>query len=33
MLQQVLALTPLIWEHMNAYGRVELDMDARLSID
>jgi hypothetical protein len=23
------ALTPLIWEHVNPYGRFELDMDAR----
>ena len=27
------ALTPLIWEHVNPYGRFELDMDARLPID
>ncbi len=27
------ALTPLIWEHMNPYGRFELDMDARLPIN
>lgn len=27
------ALTPLFWEHVNPYGRFELDMDARLLID
>jgi TnpA family transposase len=27
------ALTPPIWEHMNPYGRFELDMEARLAID
>ncbi|MBM3653471.1 MAG: Tn3 family transposase [Alphaproteobacteria bacterium] len=27
------ALTPLIWEHVNPYGRFELDMEARLPID
>ena len=26
------ALTPLIWEHVNPYGRFELDMNARLSL-
>jgi len=26
------ALTPLIWEHVNPYGRFELDMEARLAI-
>lgn len=26
------ALTPLIWEHVNPYGRFELDMDERLPI-
>ena len=26
------ALTPLIWEHVNPYGRFELDMDARLPL-
>ncbi len=25
------ALTPLIWEHVNPYGRFELDMDARIT--
>jgi TnpA family transposase len=27
------ALTPLFWEHVNPYGRFELDMEARLPID
>jgi Tn3 transposase DDE domain len=27
------ALTPLIWEHVTPYGRLELDMNARLSLD
>ncbi len=27
------ALTPLIWEHVTPYGRSELDMNARLSLD
>ncbi len=27
------ALTPLIWEHVNPYGRFELDMNARLPLD
>jgi hypothetical protein len=27
------ALTPLIWEHVNPYGRFELDMETRLPID
>jgi TnpA family transposase len=26
------ALTPLIWEHVNPYGRYELDMDTRLPL-
>jgi TnpA family transposase len=26
------ALTPLIWEHVNPYGRFELDMTARLAL-
>jgi TnpA family transposase len=26
------ALTPLIWEHVNPYGRFELDMTARLPL-
>jgi TnpA family transposase len=25
------ALTPLIWEHVNPYGRFELDMDSRIT--
>jgi Tn3 transposase DDE domain len=25
------ALTPLIWEHVNPYGRFELDMETRLA--
>ena len=27
------ALTPLIWEHVNPYGRFELDMTARLPLE
>jgi TnpA family transposase len=27
------ALTPLIWEHVNPYGRFELDMNTRLLLD
>jgi hypothetical protein len=27
------ALTPLIWEHVNPYGRFELDMSARIPLD
>jgi TnpA family transposase len=27
------ALTPLFWEHVNPYGRFELDMNARLPIE
>jgi TnpA family transposase len=27
-----LALTPLIWEHVNPYGRFELDMSSRLPL-
>ena len=30
--QRSRALTPLIWEHVNPYGRFELDMDARLPL-
>ena len=26
------ALTPLIWEHVNPYGRFDLDMNARLEL-
>ena len=25
------ALTPLIWEHVNPYGRFDLDMDTRIA--
>ena len=31
--RDIRALTPLIWEHVNPYGRFELDMDTRLPID
>jgi len=27
------ALTPLMWEHVNPYGRFDLDMTARLALD
>jgi TnpA family transposase len=27
------ALTPLIWEHVNPYGRFEIDMSAQLPLD
>ena len=27
------ALTPLIWDHVNPYGRFDLDMETRLPID
>ena len=27
------ALTPLIWEHVNPYGRFELDMNVRIPLD
>jgi hypothetical protein len=26
-------LTPLIWEHVNPYGQVEPDMNARIQLD
>jgi hypothetical protein len=26
------AITPLVWEHINPYGRYELDMETRLAI-
>jgi hypothetical protein len=26
------SLTPLVWEHVNPYGRVDLDMSARLAL-
>ena len=27
------AITPLIWEHANPYGRFELDMDVRIALN
>ena len=27
------ALTPLFWQHVNPYGRFDLDMTARLPLD
>jgi hypothetical protein len=27
-----IALTPLIWEHVNSYGRFDLDMNTRLAL-
>ena len=27
------ALTPLIWDHVNPYGRFELDMNDRLPLE
>jgi TnpA family transposase len=27
------ALTPLVWEHVNPYGRFELDMSQRIPLD
>ncbi len=27
------ALTPLIWEHVNPYGTYQLDLDTRLVLD
>jgi hypothetical protein len=27
------ALTPLIWEHVNPYGTYTLDLDTRLALD
>lgn len=27
------ALTPLFWDHINPYGRFELDMETRLLLD
>ena len=26
------ALTPLIWSHVNHYGRFDLDMNARMAL-
>ena len=31
-LRELRALTPLIYSHVNPYGRFELDMDRRLAI-
>ena len=31
--QDLRALTPLIWDHVNPYGRFELDMNARLPLE
>jgi TnpA family transposase len=31
-LRDYAALTPLIWEHVNPYGRFDLDMNARLAL-
>ena len=28
----LIALTPLIWDHVNPYGRFELDMDTRIPV-
>jgi hypothetical protein len=28
----VRAITPLVWEHINPYGRYDLDMESRLAI-
>lgn len=30
-LRDLRALTPLIWEHVNPYGRFELDMATRIN--
>lgn len=27
------ALTPVIWDHVNRYGRFDLDMETRLTIN
>ena len=27
------ALTPLIWSHVNPYGRFDLDMNARMVLE
>lgn len=32
-LEDLRALTPLIWEHVNPYGTYTLDLDARLALD
>ncbi len=26
------ALTPLVWSHVNPYGRLDLDMNARMAL-
>jgi hypothetical protein len=26
------AITPLVWEHINPYGRYDLDMESRIAI-
>src|ERR1035438_1003957 len=31
-LRDYAALTPLIWEHVNPYGRFDLDMNSRLAL-
>jgi TnpA family transposase len=31
-LRDYAALTPLIWEHVNPYGRFDLDMNVRLAL-
>ena len=31
-LRDYAALTPLIWEHVNPFGRFDLDMNARLPL-
>jgi hypothetical protein len=31
--ERLAVLTPLIWEHVNPYGRIELDINARLPLD
>ena len=31
-LRDFAALTPLMWEHVNPYGRFELDMNVRLDL-
>jgi TnpA family transposase len=32
-LRDLRALTPLIWDHVNPYGRFELDMNDRLPLE
>jgi hypothetical protein len=31
-LRDYAALTPLIWEHINPYGRFDIDMNTRLAL-